>query len=89
MGKGGLSDNLDSRSNYNLQVAGRAPKKSPEWLKAEGVRGEKDRPVYYLAMQSGTRLQFILREQNSNADYTTVWHQVQRKISLFQVFFQI
>ena len=42
MDKGGLLDNLDPRSNYYLQVAGRAPKKSHEWLKSEGVSGEKD-----------------------------------------------
>ena len=64
MGKGGLSDNLDPRSNYNLQVAGRVPKKSPEWLKAEGVSGEKDRSVYYFAMQSEDKKTVLAQDCN-------------------------
>ena len=43
---------LDCRTSYNFQVAGKAPKKSPEWLKTEDLNGEKDRSKYYFAKES-------------------------------------
>ena len=52
---------LDCRTSYNLQVAGKAPKKSPECLKTKNfteyipvknLSGEKDRSIYYFAKES-------------------------------------
>ena len=43
---------LDCRTSYNFQVAGKAPKKSPEWLKTRDLNEEKYRSMYYFAKES-------------------------------------
>ena len=39
-------------TSYNLQVAGKAPKESPEWLKSKDLIGEKDRSIHHIAKES-------------------------------------
>ena len=43
---------LDCRTPYNFQVAGKAPKNSPEWLRIKDLSRQKDRSMYYFAKES-------------------------------------